>query len=123
MVFQKVVQEQIPTHEFKLEGDSVVGYVVNIKGDLGVKKSTLYILSDIDGENKVGIWGTAKLNDLMSQIKKGDLVKITYLGKIKGKKGFSYLDFLVEKDVMAIEDKSPSMENGVEEQPIEEKVE
>ena len=128
MVFQKVKEKQYPTLEWKEAKQQVIGTLIEVKGDLGVKKSTLYILK-LDSTEEVGIWGTTVLDRKMHNAKVRDLIKITYLGKEKGKGIGAYHNFEVEIDDGLIEEElevktenvEPSEENE-EEQQIEEPI-
>jgi hypothetical protein len=108
MAFQKVVEKRDPVFEFKNKDDFILGYLIEVKGELGIAKSTLYILSgDKEGNNRMGVWGTTVLNKKMHDVKIGDLVKIVYLGKEKGKGIQTYHNFEVLVD------------DGQPEQPLE----
>lgn len=67
------------------EGDSIEGVLVNKKTDVGVNDSNAYYI-----ENKEGtfmVWGTTVLDDRMSVVEVGNLVKIEFKGTAPTKFG------------------------------------
>lgn len=80
--------------------DNVIGVLINIKEEVGVNKSKMYVL---EYENKCfNVWGTVVLDNLMSHIKVGDLIKIIYKGL--GSDGKTKLFDLYKDDGTSIND-------------------
>lgn len=74
----------------------IVGTYKGAKTGLGANQSTLYVIELLDGE-KIGVWSTSVLDNKMSDVNIGDLVKITYLGKaLNDKTKREYHDFKVQ---------------------------
>lgn len=84
------------------QGESVEGYFVDLREDVGDNKSNIYSLKDDDG-NVSTFWGTFVLDDQLSKVAIGTYVKIQYDGKVKSKKGgrayHSYEVFVLEGEV------------------------
>jgi len=77
------------------EGDSIIGKLVNfeLKGE---NLSSKYYLETDNGS--VMVWGSTILDDKMKSVLTGTLVRITYNGKTKNKKGQNVNLFKVEVD-------------------------
>lgn len=68
------------TASFDKKGDSFQGYYLGSRRvNTGVSESNLHIFS-YENEN-VGVWGSAKLDQLLGQVPKGTMTYITYGGK------------------------------------------
>ena len=85
------------------EGQSLIGTVVSIRDSQTYQK--IYTLQVKDVPKPLLITGKRALVEAMGHgtrvvppVKEGDLVKITYLGKIKTNKGKSAYNFKVEVD-------------------------
>lgn len=68
------------------EGDSITGVLIKIEEDVGTNKSKLYTIEQ--DEQPTNIWGSTILDQRMTGIKVGNLIRITYLGlgeKVGGK--------------------------------------
>lgn len=93
MVFQKINPGNIWKPES--EGDEVIGILLRVENDAGKYKSKVYHLES-DGEN-ITVFGSKVLDDLMLIIKPGDLIRIVFKGKVKGKDS-EYNSYEVYKD-------------------------
>jgi hypothetical protein len=93
MVFKEVVSELPELWTPENDGDFIEGYYRKKKDKVGVNKSTMYMIEIKEGEVK-SIWGSAVLDDKMSYIDEGELIRITYLESDK-----NYKMFKVERDV------------------------
>lgn len=67
------------------EGDSIEGYYISKKEEVGPNKSTAYYLEL--GVQQTMIWGTTIIDDRMSLAKVGDYIKIIYKGEKENKRG------------------------------------
>jgi hypothetical protein len=76
------------------EGDSITGVLVN-KEPKNDEQSAKYHIQAQDGEMYM-IWGSAILDDRMKFVKVGDVVRITYDGQDKNRKGQALKLFKVE---------------------------
>jgi|TARA_Y100000296_G_C5176928_1_gene260641 hypothetical protein len=91
--WQEVNPETSKTWDEKKD-DTIQGVYTGKKENVGVNKSTIYIL-DVKGEN-IGVWGSTVLDGRFENIKEGTEVKIEYLGyKDAEKGGKSYKDYRV----------------------------
>ena len=79
------------------EGSEIEGVLVEKRENVGTNNSKLYVIEDSKGKRS-SIWGTAMLDSRLEKLPVGTLVKITYKGKVKGKKGTSYHDFEIMYD-------------------------
>lgn len=93
-------QEIKNTNVFEFYLGKVVEGVLVSRDELKTEfkdQSILYSLEIMPGEVK-SFFGTTMLNNLMKQVKIGDLVKVEYVGKRMGKGGFrSYHEWKVYK--------------------------
>ena len=81
-----------PTWNYK-EDKEIVGVYTGMEENVGPNASHMYYLENKDGE-KVGVWGTALLDQRFSKVEKGTEVRIVYNGKTTSPKtGRSYHDF------------------------------
>ena len=67
------------------KGDSITGVLVNEEPKTDVQSARYHTQAD-DGEMYM-VWGSAILDDRMKFVKVGNVVRITYKGKDKNKKG------------------------------------
>jgi hypothetical protein len=81
-------------HSFT-EGEPIEGILTNKESGKGQDgNSNVYTLKNDSGDVK--FWGCAVLDSQLGGIETGNRVRITYLGKVKGKSGREYKDFEVE---------------------------
>jgi len=92
-MFKEVGNELPNEWKPKSEGESIEGVYLNMKPEVGVNKSNIYVIETISGEI-LSVWGSTVLDDKMSYVKKGDTIRITYQGMEKDK----YKKYIVEKD-------------------------
>lgn len=82
MAFEKV---EVNTWKPQEENEEVVGIFLRAEDDVGANNSMLY---HIEVEEKpIAIWGSAVLDTKMAAVKRGDSIKIIYLGKGEAKGG------------------------------------
>src|SRR3989344_5561381 len=93
MAFKEVGSELPEQWKPEKEGESVEGVYIRKKVDVGKNKANLYIIEK-DGIMK-SFWGSTVLDDKMSYVKPGDLIRVTYQGEDSEK---GYHKYLVEKD-------------------------
>jgi len=80
---------------FEKVGDSIEGKLVDVRSEIGENKSMMYDLQA--GEKLWSLWGSTVLDGKMHRVKKGDFVKIVFLGEkpSEKRKGRMYKDFQV----------------------------
>jgi hypothetical protein len=66
------------------EGDSIEGQYIDKRENVGPNGSNLYTLEQEDGTMRA-VWGSTVIDDRMSTIKLGDMVKLVYVGKVPSK--------------------------------------
>lgn len=74
-----------PMHDF-LVNPSAQGTLVEVKRDIGPNLAKIYVLKQEDG-TEIGVWGGTIIDDKMSRIPVGNMVKIDFLGVDKTKDG------------------------------------
>ncbi len=80
-------------------GDTLIGYLVKVEKNQGPRRnSTLYTIRT-NTNNIVQLWGSFVLDDLMSLVSVGSLVKIVYKGTAISKTGAEYKKWEVYVDV------------------------
>ena len=77
------------------EGDSIEGALISRKEEVGVNKSRVYYIDNKEGTSMV--WGSTVLDDRMSIIKIGDVIRITFKGTEKNNRGQDTKIFKVER--------------------------
>lgn len=77
------------------EGDTLQGIYKDKVENLGENDSTKYVIETESGEVR-GVWGSSVIVSQFEQIQIGMEVKLTFLGKEKGKKGYWYKNFKIE---------------------------
>lgn len=83
--WQKVGGENdAPAWKPENEGDEVSGVFLEVRENVGANKSNIYTLQQADG-SRVGVWGSAVIDNRMASIPVGDQVRIVYLGKAPSK--------------------------------------
>lgn len=76
-------------------GDTIQGTLKTTKTNVGVNNSNIYIIQ-VDGEDEpTSVWGSAVLDSKFQEIPEGSLVKIEFLGRVKGKSPQPYKDYKV----------------------------
>jgi len=73
--------------------DEISGRILRIEKEVGENKSMLYTLETKEAIK--GVWGSTVLDEKMKHFRKGDHVKIIFLGKKEGGKKEDYKDFEV----------------------------
>lgn len=99
MTWKKIAKAS-EMHSF-VENEAIEGRYVSKEGNQGQKKnSNIHTLQTQEGEVK--FWGSMVLDDKLAQIEAeygmGTLIRVVYLGKVKGKSGTEYKDFDVFAD-------------------------
>ena len=61
------------------KGDKIEGKLVEIKDNVGLYQTKLYIL-EIENKKKIKIWGKTQLDELMDEIELNDYIRITFNG-------------------------------------------
>ena len=83
-------EEQIPEYNetiiFENVGDEVVGFLHDVRHDIGQYSKTVYTIEQMDGV-KIDIFGTTVLDKLMADVEIGDPVLIRYLGMATTRNG------------------------------------
>ena len=69
---------------FVTAGDKLIGRYLRRKEGISKNNSTLHIFLRGDTGEEVGVWGSTKLDDLMSNVAFDTIVELTYLGKKQG---------------------------------------
>ena len=78
------------------DGDSIEGVLVNKKDKVGVNLSSVYYVeTKTDGTHM--IWGSTVLDDRMTIVNVGDVIKITYKGTTPNKRGQDTKIFQVDR--------------------------
>lgn len=67
------------------DGDQITGVFVKSESEVGANKSMLYHL-EVD-KKPVGVWGSTVLDQRMTAVKPGNLIRITYKGLGEKKTG------------------------------------
>lgn len=88
--------ETYPTWEPK-EEESIEGILREKRTMIGPNDSNLYVVEDTKGK-KTAVWGSAVLDSRLGKLPVGAMVKVTFLGLAKGKKGTSYKNYEVQFD-------------------------
>lgn len=70
------------------------GRLAKIETNQGPNNSTVYTITQADGTD-IKVWGSTVLDDKLLGVSEGSLVKISYEGKAKSKKGTYYHDYKV----------------------------
>lgn len=94
--------DQFPTWNSKEDkafkaGATLEGVLTEKRSHIGPNDSNVYIIEETDGGKKQ-VWGTTLLDRVMEPMPIGTLVRFTYKGIAKSKKGNSYHDFAVDYD-------------------------
>lgn len=76
-------------------GDTIEGIYVQMREGVGMNKSNVYLIQEDDKEEPTAVWGSIVLDDKFSEITQTSLVRIEYLGEIKGKGPKPYKSYRV----------------------------
>lgn len=96
--FEEVIEQ---SWKYEDKGDCIEGVLLEVKEDMGVNKSMLYVIETAPN-NPVSVWGSKVLDQKMRYIKVGEHFKIVYEGKKKGQLK-DYHDFRVFRSVLRID--------------------
>jgi hypothetical protein len=67
------------------KGESITGILVKVQEKVGPNNSMMYHIEDSESHEIVKVWGSTILDSRMSEVKVGQLVRITFKGL--GEKG------------------------------------
>jgi hypothetical protein len=91
-----------PSGTFDPKKDKVIsGYLRKVEVDRGEYRSKAYTIEKESGE-KLLVWGSASIDDQMSDVRIGTFVEIEYLGDKTTKKGKVFKDFSVKVDFSTV---------------------
>ena len=80
--------------DWESDGEKVEGELIKVETGVGKNESNVYTIKAEDGE--VGIWGTAVLDNRLSELELGTKVQIIYKGNKKNpESGRVFKDFSV----------------------------
>jgi hypothetical protein len=101
--WKEYTEERFPSFDFEKE-KSLEGCLTEIRENVGPNRSYLFIIEQKGGE-KVSVWGSTILNRL-AKLKVGTVLKIDYLGKVKGKgpKPYANYSISIDEESLPIED-------------------
>lgn len=91
--WQTIEDEKEDIFNFNENGQSLQGTLLSVEEGGNNKIFTI-----TDGQKTTKFWGSAVLNSKLSHCKVGDIIKINYLGRKPGEKGYKM--FEVQKKVM-----------------------
>jgi hypothetical protein len=77
------------------EGDTIQGLLTQVKENVGINNSKVYMIEQEGAEEATSVWGSTVLDTKFQEIPVGSEVKIEYLGQVKGKGPKPYKDFKV----------------------------
>ncbi len=80
------------------EGDSLTGWLMSVHPESGKYKGTAYNIEEMGTEQKFVVFGNNVLDDKMSFLKKGVLLKIVFKGKKESANKQMYNDYEVFVD-------------------------
>lgn len=80
--------------------DNISGVFLGVQHDVGENKSNLYTLETPDAK-QLSFWGCKILDSKMLSVKKGQEIKVVYLGRVKPDKGKEYKNFDLYKKPLA----------------------
>jgi hypothetical protein len=93
--WKDLTNEQYPSHDFGME-KVLEGCLVEKRDEVGPNKSKLFVIEK-KGGSKVCVWGSTVLNRL-SSLSEGTVLRIEYLGTVKGKGPKPYKNYLIQVD-------------------------
>jgi len=94
MVFKEVGTGLPPVWKPEKKGDFIEGIYHFKKLDVGENNANMYYIKDVKTGEITSIWGSTVLDDKMNiHANLGDVIRVTYLGKVK-----KYHDYKLEKD-------------------------
>lgn len=77
------------------KGDRITGHYTSLKEDVGINKSNVYLIQEIEKEEPTSVWGSTVLDTKFQEIPVGSEVLIEFLGNVKGSGPKPYKDFKV----------------------------
>ena len=84
-------------------GDTIEGKLVEVKQDVGVNKSNIYLIQTDGAEAPIGVWGSTVLDGKFSNIPVGNWVRIVFTGtkesKQKGRQPYKTFDVFQASDL------------------------
>jgi len=101
--FEKITPE---VYKFENVGDSITGVLLEKLENIGANNSRMYAL-ETKTHGFCKIWGSTILDDRMSYIKVGDIVRVTYKGQEKNSKNQDVNLYEVEKGKKKFVEMSP----------------
>jgi hypothetical protein len=84
------------THDFEKE-KVLQGVLVEKQAHVGANDSYVFTFEKEDTHDKVAVWGSAVL-DKINNLPIGTLVRIEYLGQVKGKRGTFFKNYKIQFD-------------------------
>jgi hypothetical protein len=102
MTWKNLVGETYPSQDWEKD-ETLEGILVEKRMGVGPNKSKLFVVENKKHE-KISVWGSAVL-DRLDTLPVGSLVKITYLGKEKGKRGTMYKNYDIQYDEETLPEK------------------
>ena len=76
-------------------GDRIQGTYTELKKDVGINKSNVYQIQELEKEEPTSVWGSTVLDTKFQEINVGAEVLIEFLGNVKGSGPKPYKDFKV----------------------------
>lgn len=95
MTFRKLVGESYPPHDFE-KNKVIQGVLVEKRNNVGPNQSKLFVV-ETKGGVKESIWGSAVLNNI-DTLPIGSMIRVTFLGREKGKRGVYFKNYDIEVD-------------------------
>lgn len=92
------------------EGDTITGTLKQTKENVGINNSNVYVVQVEGEEDPTSVWGSTVLDTKFQEIPLGSMVKITFLGHVKGKGPKPYKDFKVQYKPNPVADTFPGSE-------------
>ena len=77
------------------EGDLIEGVYKRKKENVGINNSNIYVIQEDDKDETTSVWGSTVLDARFDEIPQGSIVKIEYVGKVKGTGPKPYKNFRV----------------------------
>jgi len=81
------------------EKEEIEGTYVEKKEGVGKHKSNLYILEEIGGDTRTGVWGSTVKDSKFAQIPLGHMVRIEPPVVKEGQSGRTYKDYRIQSRV------------------------
>ncbi|MCW7072251.1 MAG: hypothetical protein OCU12_08025 [Methanophagales archaeon] len=87
---RRKAEEDVPEYNetmyFENIGDEVVGFLHDVRHNIGQYNKTVYTIEQMDG-TQIDVFGTTVLDGLMADVKIGEPVLIRYLGMATSQNG------------------------------------